>query len=410
MESLTRRGFGLAGMGAALASSGAVRPAGASSLLNPLTSPRGTTYPGRVRLKQVASVDFRSQGDGFSWSVSTMAWSPDGSRLVAVNGLGNFLNVIDTATWRLLVRFRIMSAIGDRAFGFSASGRELIASKRVNPGSSENPPAFSVFEMDTGRIVRDSQLLPISIPELQGKPNDFTLQQRRNDQDLAVSPDGRFVFMSLGARVSGTYRKFAYVFDGLTGQLLASGQQGSWSRPTIAHDNRMVVKTSLIRNLDEYLRAPNNFWEELTIYGLPSLDKLLGFPAHIPGTKSLAWSPAGDRLATGANGLTHPREEESIRVWDAASGARLAGFVGKFEPVGDVAWHPSGRFFLSDSSKGTGARGSLIQLLPADGGTPLLQHFASNRVVISGSCFCPRTGRLAWHEEGQILIHEIQGL
>jgi WD40 repeat protein len=130
----------------------------------------------------------------------------------------------------------------------------------------------------------------------------------------------------------------------------------------------------------------------------------------VQGIASLAWSPAGDRLAGGANGLTHPREEESIRVWDAASGARLAGFVGKFEPVGDVAWHPSGRFFLSDSSKGTGARGSLIQLLPADGGTPLLQHFASNRVVISGSCFCPRTGRLAWHEEGQILIHEIQGL
>jgi WD40 repeat protein len=409
MASLTRRGFGLAGMGA-LASAGAVRPAGASWLGNLLPGGRGMTESGGVRLKQIASVDLRGQGDGFSWFVSTMAWSPDGSRLVAVNGLGNFLNVIDTATWRLLVRFRIMSAIGDRAFGFSASGRELIASKRVNPGSSENPPAFSVFEMDTGRIVRDSQLLPISIPELQGKPNDLMLQQHRNDQDLAVSPDGRFVFMSLGARVSGTYRKFAYVFDGFTGQLLGSGQQGSWSRPTIAHDNRMVVKTSLIRNLDEYLRAPDSFWEELTIFSLPTLNKLLGFPAHIPGTKSLAWSPAGDRLATGANGLTHPREEESIRVWDAASGARLAGFVGEFEPVGDVAWHPSGRFFLSESAKGTGARGSLLQLLPADGGTPLLQHFASNRVIISGPCFCPRTGRLAWHQEGQILIHEIQGI
>jgi len=401
MESLTRRGFGLAGMGA-LASAGAVRPAGASSFLNPLTSPRSTSNSGGVRLKQVASVDFRSQGDGFSWSVSTMAWSPDGSRLVAVNGLGNFLNVIDTATWRLLVRFRIMSAIGSRAFGFSASGRELIASKRVNPGSNENPPAFSVFEIDTGRIVRDSQLLPISIPELQGTPNDFALQQRRNDQDLAVSPDGRFVFMRFGARVSGSYRLFAYVFDGESGKLLGSGEGGTWSLPTISGDNRLAA--------DIYLRGAAISPYEIAIYSLPSLKTLLSFPAPVQGIASLAWSPAGDRLAGGANGLTHPREEESIRVWDAASGARLAGFVGKFEPVGDVAWHPSGRFFLSDSSKGTGARGSLIQLLPADGGTPLLQHFASNRVVISGSCFCPRTGRLAWHEEGQILIHEIQGL
>jgi hypothetical protein len=98
MASLTRRGFGLAGMGAALASGGAVRPARASWLGNLLQGGRGMTDPGSVRLKQIASVDLRSQGDAFSWSVSSMAWSPDGSRLVAVNGLGNFLNVIDTAT------------------------------------------------------------------------------------------------------------------------------------------------------------------------------------------------------------------------------------------------------------------------------------------------------------------------
>jgi WD40 repeat protein len=402
MENLTRRGFGLAGMGAALASAGAARPARASWLGNLLPGGRGMTDSGGVRLKQIASVDLRSQGDGFSWSVSSMAWSPDGSRLVAVNGLGNFLNVIDTATWRLLVRFRIMSAIGDRAFGFSASGRELIASKRVDPGSNENPPAFSVFEMDTGRIARNSQLLPISIPELQGKPNDFTLQQRRNDQGLAVSPDGRFVFMRFGARVSGSHRIFAYVFDGESGKLLGSGEGGSWSRPTPSFDNRLAVAIYSPRAVI----SP----DELAIYSLPSLKKLLSFPAHVPGIKSLAWSPTGDRLASGANGLTHPREEESIRVWDAASGARLAGFVGEFEPVGDVAWHPSGKFFLSKSAKGTGERGSLLQLLPADGGTPLLQHFAPDRIFISGPCFCPRTGLLAWHDRGQILIHEIQGI
>jgi WD40 repeat protein len=244
--------------------------------------------------------------------------------------------------------------------------------------------------------------LPISIPELQGTPNDFALQQRRNDQDLAVSPDGRFVFMRFGARVSGSHRIFAYVFDGESGKLLGSGEGGSWSRPTPSFDNRLAVAVYSPRAVI----SP----DELAIYSLPSLKKLLSFPAHVPGIKSLAWSPTGDRLATGANGLTHPREEESIRVWDATSGARLAGFVGKFEPVGDVAWHPSGRFFLSESSKSIGERGSLVQLLPAGGGTPLLQHFAPVGLIISGPCFCPRTGHLAWHESGRILIHEIQGL
>jgi len=401
MESLTRRGFGLAGMGAALAHAGAVRPAGASWLGNLLPGGRGMTESGGVRLKQIASIDLRSQGDGFSWFVWTMAWSPDGTRLVAVNGLGNFLNVIDTATWRLLVRFRIMSADTRRTFGFSASGRELIASKRVEPGSDENPPAFSVFEMDTGRIVREAQLLPISIPELQGKPKELALQQRRGDQKLAVSPDGRFVFLSFEVRGPGP-NQFAYVFDGHNGQLVGASRSRSWSVPSISLDNRLGVTT--------LSPQANVVPDEVTIFSLPELKKILSFQAHPRGVESLAWSPNGERLATGASGLTHPREEESIRVWDASSGARLAGFVGEFAPVVYLKWHPSGKFFVTSSAKGTGEQGALVQFLPAHGGEPIFRHFAPERVVITGPCFCPRTGLLAWHDRGQILIHEIQGL
>ncbi|MCA3288656.1 MAG: hypothetical protein ING09_19155 [Roseomonas sp.] len=150
--------------------------------------------------------------------------------------------------------------------------------------------------------------------------------------------------------------------------------------------------------------------DEVTIFSLPDLKKILSFQAHPRGVESLAWSPSGERLATGASGLTHPREEESIRVWDASSGARLAGFVGEFAPVVYLKWHPSGKFFVTSSAKGTGEQGALVQFLPAHGGEPIFRHFAPERVVITGPCFCPRTGLLAWHDRGQILIHEIQGL
>jgi hypothetical protein len=65
---------------------------------------------------------------------------------------------------------------------------------------------------------------------------------------------------------------------------------------------------------------------------------------------------------------------------------------------------------VSKSAKGTDERGSLLQLLPASGGAPLLQYFAPDRVVITAPCFCPRTGRLAWHQQGRISIWEIEGL
>jgi WD40 repeat protein len=294
-----------------------------------------------------------------------------------------------------------MRADTRRTFGFSASGRELIASKRVEPGSDENPPAFSVFEMDTGRIVREAQLLPISIPELQGKPKELALQQRRGDQKLAVSPDGRFVFLSFEVRGPGP-NQFAYVFDGHNGQLVGASRSRSWSVPSISLDNRLGVTT--------LSPQANVVPDEVTIFSLPELKKILSFQAHLRGVESLAWSPNGERLATGASGLTHPREEESIRVWDASSGARLAGFVGEFAPVVYLKWHPSGKFFVTSSAKGTGEQGALVQFLPAHGGEPIFRHFAPERVVITGPCFCPRTGLLAWHERGRILIHEIQGL
>jgi WD40 repeat protein len=389
-------------MSAALVGGDLGHPAGAAGLRTSQRGGRGMGDPGRLRLKQVASVDLRHQGDQFSWSVSEMAWSPDGSRLVAVNGLGNFLNVIDTSTWRLLVRFRIMSVDGQRPFGFAAGGRDLIASKRVDPGGTENPPAFSVFEADTGRILRESQLLPVFLPALSGRPNDLSLQQRREAQDLAVSPDGRFVFLTFQGGVAATRRRFSYLYDGETGQLLGEGEGGHWTRPTISRDNRMAVRTLTPRG--------NVVPDAITVYSLPSLTKLLSFPAHLPGIKSLAWSPCGNELATGAAGLTHPREDESIRVWNSRTGEQLAGFVGEFEPVETVDWHLSGTFFVADSSKGTGARGSLMQLLPANGGVPLLQHFGPDRFVINAPCFCQRTGRLAWHQQGRIFIYEIEGL
>ena len=70
---LTRRGFGLAGMGAALASAGAVPPARASWLGNLLHSGRGMTESGGVRLKQIASVVLRGQGNA-CFHLSKTAW------------------------------------------------------------------------------------------------------------------------------------------------------------------------------------------------------------------------------------------------------------------------------------------------------------------------------------------------
>ncbi|MGI9127752.1 MAG: WD40 repeat domain-containing protein [Roseomonas sp.] len=391
MESLTRREFGLAGMGAALASAGAVRPAGASWLGNLLQGGRGMTDSGGVRLKQIASVDLPDTHDRL---VDEMAWSPDGSRLVAATSA---LNVFDTDTWKLRARFRALTPNPGKIFGFSADGRELVASRAV-----ETP--FSVFETDTGRVVRDSDPFPISIPDILGQSGPRVLWQVRDQQSLTVSPDGRYVIIIqnvVGSRINPSRPFYTFLFDSQTGRHLSTSEGTLRRRPTISRDNRLAVEAS------QGLNVPS----ELEILDLPSLDKRFSFSARRGLIRSLSWSPEGDRLASGTEGAASPgSERDALSIWNATSGERIAGFASGIEPINNLEWHPSGRFIVSTSAKGTGDRGTLLQLLPAGGGEPALRHFASGSTLIRAPCFCPRTGRLAWSELGKILIHEIQGL
>jgi WD40 repeat protein len=390
MESLTRRGFGWAGMGA-LAGAGAVRPAGASWLGNLLQGGRGMTESGGVRLKQIASIDLPDTHDQLA---REMAWSPDGSRLVVATSV---LNVFDTDTWKLRARFRALTANSGKIFGFSADGRELVASRAV-----ETP--FSVFETDTGRVVRDSDPFPISIPDILGQSEPRVLWQMRDEQSLTVSPDGRYVVLFLvvsGSRSTVRRPFYTFLFDNQTGRHLSTSEGILRGRPAISRNNCLAVEK----------RQGLNVPSEVEILDLPSLTNRLSFPVRLGFMRSLSWSPEGDRLASGMSDSSSPRDKyDSITIWNATSGERIAGFASGIEPINNLEWHPSGRFIVSTSAKGTGDRGTLLQLLPAGGGEPALRHFASGSTLIRAPCFCPRTGRLAWNEHGKILIHEIQGL
>lgn len=399
MESLTRRAFGVAGIGAALASAGAGRAQASGS-----AGFHGMSDAGRVRLKQIASIDMPRSHE----HVMSISWSPDGSRLVADSSV---LNVFDMTTMRFRARFPIMEAQWPRRFGFSADGKELIASKALPRRSTENntaennPPAFSVFETDTGRIVRESDVLPVFLPDILGRPDDFSLQRQRVMQSLTVSPDGRYVIITLnvGPIPEGpSPRLFAFLFDSQTGRHLNTAEGLLWSLPTISRDNRFA-SAARPRNLGTH--------PQLAVFDLPSFQQRLIFPTRLGFMESLAWSPEGDRLAGGMADQSSPREKyDSITIWNATSGERLAGFASGIEPIRHLDWHPSGRLIVTASAKGTGDRGSLLQLLPSGGGVPVYRRFASGGTLINGPCFCPRTARLAWHEGGKILIHEVQGL
>src|SRR5947208_1921202 len=83
---------------------------------------------------------------------------------------------------------------------------------------------------------------------------------------------------------------------------------------------------------------------------------LLG--GHTDVVYSVAWAPDGSMLASGAG-------DNTIRLWDAASGTSLRVLEGHTNYVNSVAWAPDGSMLAS------GARDNTVRLWDAASGTPL---------------------------------------
>ncbi len=83
----------------------------------------------------------------------------------------------------------------------------------------------------------------------------------------------------------------------------------------------------------------------------------LGRPIrHLSPINSVAWSPDGSRILTGA-GATGVRRRKFIlvelKLWDAATGQQLRDLQGHTAPVTTVGWSPDGNQILSGSADGS---------------------------------------------------------
>ena len=105
-------------------------------------------------------------------------------------------------------------------------------------------------------------------------------------------------------------------------------------------------------------------------------------PGHTAEVLTVAWSPNGQRLASGS-------WDRTIRIWEPNSGQTLFVLRGHTGPVQSVAFSPNGRQLVSGSADGT------VKLWDVDSD--------SNAVVLkeSGSPFTPRP--LAWNAANEPL-------
>ncbi len=352
-------------------------------------------YIGDIRLAQQAWEDSRiarvlelldgqrperTAGDdlrGFEWhylkrlchtellTVSTaggvcVAFSPDGTR-IASGGYNRVLKIWDAATGKEIHNLQGHSGSATAVWSvvFSPDSKRLASATGEfgSPGVGE----IKIWNADTGKEIR----------HLKGHGASVT--------GLAFTPDG--------ARLasSGADKKVV-VWDLSTGQevftLTATNRPNE--RPNGVAFSPDGTRLAIVH---EYSEASGNSAGEVQVLDVATRKELLNLKGHLGRLFSVAYNPAGTRLATTG--------DSGIKVWDAATGREIHHL-----PANAARFQNRDIKFSHDGKRLISGYGSAVKVWDATTGREMLSLKGHTGYVLSVA-FSPDGKRLAsgdnWH-------------
>ncbi|KAJ7808904.1 WD40-repeat-containing domain protein [Mycena olivaceomarginata] len=236
--------------------------------------------------------------------VSSVAFSPDGQRIVSGSG-DKTVRIWDAATG---------AAIGKPLRGHYDSVLSVVFSpdgQRIVSGSADK--TVRIWDTATGAAIGEP---------LQGH-DDWV-------RSVAFSPDGQRI-------VSGSDDETVRIWDAATGAAIGEPLQGhdNWVRSVaFSPDGRRIVSGSD----DKTVRT----WDAAT--GAAIGEPLQG---HDNSVLSVVFSPDGQRIVSGSRDTT-------VRIWDAATGAAIGEpLQGHNDSVWSVAFSPDSQRIVSGSGDKT---------------------------------------------------------
>jgi WD40 repeat protein/tRNA A-37 threonylcarbamoyl transferase component Bud32 len=298
-----------------------------------------------------------SLGDQRSWIMGVafrpdVAFSPDGKRLASTSE-NQSVRIWDSGTGQELVSLKGHTSFALRV-AFSPDGQRL--------ASASEDRTVKLWDSGTG------QTLLI----LQGHTGIVNgLAFRRDSLRLATSSQ------------DGTVK----VWDSGTGEALLSFKKRGVIGVTFDPDGRRVASISDDGSVE--------FWDSSTGQELPSLKR------HTAPLASVAFSPDGKRVATAAGdasvqralmnqqlGLPSPRGHHPIKLWDSSTGQELLSLKGHAYRLSSMAFSPDGQRLAS------GGFDQTVKLWDGSTGQEL-RTFEGHEGLVTAVAFSPDGLRLA---------------
>ncbi|MCW5842218.1 MAG: PD40 domain-containing protein [Caldilinea sp.] len=321
-----------------------------------------------------------------------LAWSPDGSKLVAASD-DNSVRVWDATTGASLATLTGHTA-HVRTPAWSPDGSKIASGSddgTVRVWDAATGASLATLPSDTSRVM-----------DLAWSPDSSKLASASGDADGIIRVWDAATSASLATLTGHTHYLKSMVWSP-DGSKIASTSSDQTVRvwdvatgaalATITNNNSLGTQVAWSPDSSKIASGTANdgtvgVWDATTGASLATLT------GHTDNTRDVAWSPDGSKLATSS-------DDETIRLWDAATNASLATLTGHTSTVGKLAWSPDGSKLASVSAASGGDQAVRIWDVATGASLAVLTGHTG---TVSNVAWSPDGSKLASEGDGTVRI------